>query len=43
MKIFSLTILIEAERSQIRLSEPPKAVSFEFAVEQDLELSKKSF
>jgi hypothetical protein len=30
-----------AERPQIRLSDPPKAESFEFAVKRDLELSKK--
>jgi hypothetical protein len=30
-----------AKRLQIRLFEPPEAVSFEFAVERDLELSKK--
>jgi hypothetical protein len=41
IKIFSVTILIEAERQQIRLSEPPQAVSFEFAGERDVELSKK--
>jgi hypothetical protein len=41
MKIFSATILIEAQWPQIRLSEPPQAVSFEFAMKRDLELSKK--
>jgi hypothetical protein len=43
MKIFSCTILNEAERLQIRLFEPPQAVSFEFAVERDLEWSKKYY
>jgi hypothetical protein len=38
---FSGTILSEAERLQIRLFEPPQAVSFEFAVERALEWSKK--
>jgi hypothetical protein len=31
------------ERLQIRLFEPPKAVSFEFVVKRDLELSKKCY
>jgi len=43
MKIFSVTILIEVERPQIQLSDPPEAESFEFAVKRDLELSKKCF
>jgi len=30
-----------AERLQIRLSDPPQAESFEFAVKRDVELSKK--
>jgi hypothetical protein len=34
MKIFSGTILSEAERLQIRLFEPPQAVSFEFVVSE---------
>jgi hypothetical protein len=31
----------QAKRSQIRLFDPPKTGSFEFAVKRDVELSKK--
>jgi len=41
MKIFSATILIEAQRPQIQVFDPPQAESPEFAVKRDAELSKK--